>query len=101
MEIRVSILPWGNSKIDSYLHLPMGICTDPVAILVSLINLPVSVMFRSFIFVSMKKWSNTWEIISRESLNLRQSIVEIGLNIFFYESGLERICLFQSCVAVK
>lgn len=37
----------------------------------------------------MKKRPNTLEFISRESWNLRQSIVEIGLNIFFYESGLE------------
>lgn len=89
MEIRVSILAWDDSIIDSYLYLTVGLCTDPVAILMSLINLPVSVMFRSFIFVSTKKWSNTWEFISRESVNLRQSTVEIGLNIFFYETGLE------------
>lgn len=55
----------------------MGLCTDLVAILVSLINLPVSVTSRSFIFVSVKKQDDTWELISHESLNLTQPIVGI------------------------
>lgn len=77
MEIRVPMLPQTDGRIDSNLDFLMGLCTDLVAILVSLINLPVSVTSRSFIFVSVKKQDDTWELISHESLNLTQPIVGI------------------------